>query len=277
MHGDQRKTRGQRQAVCSTRIQRGELPLAGDANELPGQFRQYHRRCAAFGQHAEHARRLVLHQSARKLLPDAFGNQRRGFAVHHHLAHQLQGGWCYRKIKTRGETRHAQYAHRVFGESRPDVPQYARLEVGNAAERIDDIAGVVFGQRVDREIAAREVFFQSNVGRRVKFKTVITARGLALGARQRVFLFGFRMQKYRKILADRFVAELHHFRRRGADHHEIAIGHRQAEQFIAHGAADRVYFHADEPWYSNCGSTSVSVSAAAYHSCMAGSASTRLA
>ena len=44
---------------------------------------------------------------------------------------------------TRGETRHAQDAHRVFDERLGHVPQQARVEIAPAAIRIDDVAGVV--------------------------------------------------------------------------------------------------------------------------------------
>ena len=245
MHRDQPKARGEFKPARGAGIQRSQPACAGNTGKRPGEFRQHDRRRAAFGQHAKHARRLAFHQPAREFLPHALGNQRGGFAVHHHVTHQLQGHGRDREIEARGEPCHAQYAHRVFGERRPDVTQYARFQIGNAAVRVDDFAIGVFGNRVDGEIAARQVLLQSDAGVRVKLEPVIAARGLALGARERVFLFGFGMQKHREILADRFVAELDHFFRRGADHDVIAIGYRQAEQLIAHGTADRVDFHAE--------------------------------
>ena len=78
-----------------------------------------------------------------------------------HGAHQLQRLGRDREIEARGEARHAQDAHRVFGERRPDVAQHARLQIGGAAERIDEIAGLVPRDRVDREIAAREILLRA--------------------------------------------------------------------------------------------------------------------
>jgi hypothetical protein len=211
------------------------------------QLRQYGRQRAAFGEHLEHARWPLLHQSARQLLPHALGDQRIGLAVNDHVAHLLERGGRDSETKPRGKPRHAQDAHRVFRKGRADVAQDARFQIGRAAEGIDQIAGVVARDRIDREIAAREVVFERDVGRGMKLEAVVTARGLAFGARERVFLFRCRMQKYREIPADRLIAQLDHFRGGGADHHVIAIGHRQTEQFVAHGTADGVDLHALKP------------------------------
>ena len=97
--------------------------------------------------------------------------------------------------------------------------------------------------RVDREVAAREVLLQRHVGRGVELEAVIAARGLALGARERVLLLRFRVQEHREILADRLVAELHHLLGRRADHDVVAVLHRQPEQLVAHRAADGVDLH----------------------------------
>ena len=47
------------------------------------------------------------------------------------------------KSETRSEARNAQDAHRIFDECRADVAQDAGLQVGRAAERIDQLAIVV--------------------------------------------------------------------------------------------------------------------------------------
>ena len=90
--------------------------------------------------------------------------------------------------EARQEARAAQDAHRVLGEGRRDVAQHARLEVARAAEGIDQRAVLVLGDRVDGEVAPLEVLFQRHRRIGVEGEAVVAGRGLALGARQRVFL-----------------------------------------------------------------------------------------
>jgi hypothetical protein len=61
----------------------------------------------------------------------------------------------------------------------------------------------------------------------VNAEAVITGRGLALGAGQRILLVGIRVQEHRKILADRPEAARQQIVRRGADHHPVAFPDRQ--------------------------------------------------
>ena len=61
----------------------------------------------------------------------------------------------------------------------------------------------------------------SGVG--VEGEAFVAGRGLALGARQRIFLVRLRVQENREVLADRLVAQRHHFLRRGADDDPVAI------------------------------------------------------
>ena len=112
-----------------------------------------------------------------------------------------------------------------------------------AVERVDDAALLVARDRVDREVAAREVLLERHVGRGVELEAVIAARGLALGARERVLLVRLRMQEHREIPADGLVAELDHLLGRRADDDVVAVLHRQAEQLVAHRAADGVDLH----------------------------------
>jgi hypothetical protein len=51
------------------------------------------------------------------------------------------------------------------------------------------------------------------------------------------------MQEHRKVLADRQVAAGDHLVRRGAHHHPVVVAHRQAQQGIAHRAADTIGLH----------------------------------
>jgi hypothetical protein len=166
------------------------------------------------------------------------------FAICHHVAHQLQRFRCDAEIaKPRHETRHAQDAHRVFDECVADVAHYPRLDIRHAAVRVDQRAVVSLCDGVDGQVTARQILFQCDFWRGVDDETLVARCGFALGARQRVFSVGFRVQEYREILADRLVAKRGHVFRRSADHDVIAVFDRQAEQRVAHCPAYRVDFH----------------------------------
>ena len=113
-----------------------------------------------------------------------------------------------------------------------------RFEVARAAERVDQAAVGGFGDRIDGEVAALQVFFQRHRRIAVDDEAAMPASGFALGARQRVFLAGLRMQEHREVAPDRPEAARLHGVRRFADHHEITIARRQAEQAVADRAAD---------------------------------------
>ena len=181
----------------------GPLRLVEQGVELGRDFLQR----AALVQYLEHPRRARFHEPARQFLPHALGNERIDFAARHHGAHERFGFGRDVEAEARGEARDAQDAHRVLGEGRAHVAQDAGAQVLGAVERIDEVAVLVARDRVDREIAAREVLLERHVGRRMELEAVIAARGLALGARERVLLVRFGMKKNREILADRTVAE----------------------------------------------------------------------
>ncbi|MGF6370395.1 hypothetical protein OKW40_003145 [Paraburkholderia sp. RAU6.4a] len=124
-----------------------------------------------------------------------------------------------------------------------------RLQVSLAVERIDDGAGQLAVRahlarhRVDRQIAAREVFFERHVGRIEKLEAVIAGRRLALGARERVLLLRLRMQEYRKVLAHRPIALRDHLLGCCSHHHVVAVLHRHAEQLVADRATYCIDIH----------------------------------
>ena len=124
----------------------------------------------------------------------------------------------------RGETRDAQHAHRILGERGRHMAQHARLEIARAAERIDEVAVVVLGDRVDREVAALEILLERDrrIGR--EDEAVVAAPALALGARERVFLARLGMQEHREIAADRAKAVARHLLGRRADDDIVAVG-----------------------------------------------------
>ncbi|OQC08585.1 MAG: hypothetical protein BWX79_01620 [Alphaproteobacteria bacterium ADurb.Bin100] len=219
------------------------------------QLGQHHGQCATFAQHREHARRLRLHQPARQFLPHALGHQMVGLAVLHHFAHQLHGLGRHREIgEARRKARHAQDAHRVFAEGVGHMAQHAGLQVALAAVGVDQViflpilAGsqrrmVIDSYRIDSKIAPRQVFLQRHLGRGVDGEALVAARGLALGARQRVLLAGLRMQEDREILAHRQVAQRAHLLGRGADDHPVPVLDRQAQQLVAHRSTHPINLH----------------------------------
>jgi len=123
---------------------------------------------------------------------------------------------------------------------------------------------------LDPDIGRPSTPNQPDVGRRVDCEPLVATAAFALGARERVFLFSLRMQEHREVLADGPESAPDHFLRRGAHHHVVPVLQRQPEQLIAHRAADYVGLH---PYMSSCGIDSVSRSAAAIHSRIAGSSS----
>ena len=116
-------------------------------------------------------------------------------------------------------------------------------QILRAVERIGQLALLIFGHGIDREIAPAQVVFECHIRRGVDFKTFITMSRLALSTRQRIFFFRDRMQKHRKIRAHGLEALRHHFIRRGADDNIVPVLNRQAEKFVAHRATDEINFH----------------------------------
>ena len=233
-------------------------------------FGQQARQCLAFVEYGEHARGPLFHQAAGKFLPDAFGNQMIDLAAGDHLAHQRDGLRSDGESeKARRKSRDAQDAHRVFDEGRADMAQHARGQVGNAVKGVSQRAVVGAGDGVDRQVAARQVFFERHLARRIESEAAITVAGLAFGARERVLGVRLRVQENGEILADRLEALRQHFSRRRADDHVIAVLHRQAQQLVTYSATDGENLHGPNraQWRAY-----FSASAAARHSCIAGSA-----
>jgi len=123
------------------------------------------------------------------------------------------------------------------------VAQQLAFQIGPPAVRIDQHAIFAARHRVDGQIAADQVFFERDIGAGVKDETGIAWRRLAFGAGEGVFLMRLRMQEDREVAADGFEPSCRHVFRGGADDDPVAILYRQAEQFVAHRAADAVGLH----------------------------------
>jgi hypothetical protein len=93
-------------------------------------------------------------------------------------------------------------------------------------------------------MALLEILLEAERGRRIELEGRVAAARLALGARERVFLFGLGMQKHREVLADLHVAEIAHLGRAAADDDPVALAHGQPEQLVANRAAHLVDVHA---------------------------------
>ena len=105
------------------------------------------------------------------------------------------------------------------------------------------VAVGVARHRVDGQIAAPQVFVERDVRRVAHFEAAVAGTGLALGARERVFLVGFRVQEHREIAADLAEAGFQHLVGRRADDDPVALGDRPAEQLVANRASDQIDFH----------------------------------
>ena len=123
------------------------------------------------------------------------------------------------------------------------MAQDPRLEVARAAERIDQPAVAIFCHGIDRQVATAEIVFDRHLFGRVERKAVVTGGSFALGAGERVFLAGVRVQEYREIAADAFVSLGFERAGRCADHTPVPFRHGQAQQFIANRATDEVNLH----------------------------------
>ena len=105
------------------------------------------------------------------------------------------------------------------------------------------MAFFVLRHRVDAEVAARQILFERDGRIGMEREAVVARRGLALGARERVFLLRLWMQKDREVAPHRQKAGVDHLLGRGADDDPVAIVHRRPEQRVAHRAADHVKPH----------------------------------
>ena len=199
----------------------------------------------AFAQDVEHARGPLLHQAAADFLPNALGNQGIDLAGRHHLAHELHGFGRDAEVgEARRKARQTQNAHRVFAKGIGHMAQHAVLQILLAVIGVHQVLKLVLaspvrrsGDGVDGEIAPRQVFFQCHIGGGVHHKAAIAHAVLALGARQRVFLMGLRVQEHRKVAPHGHEAARAHLLRCGSDHHPVRVVDGQAQQCIAHRAA----------------------------------------
>ena len=200
---------------------------------------------ATGAQYSKTLRWAAFAQRALQFRPHPLGDQRIHLAVGDHPLHQVAGGVGDAKPQgrqARREARDAQDAHRVLGKGRGHMAEHSIAQILRAAEGIDQCAGRGLGHGVDGQIAALQVLLKGHVRRGMQDKTVIARSGLALGARQRIFLVALRMEEHRKIPTHLFEAAPAHVFGCGAHHHPVTIRHRQAEALVAYRPAHQIHF-----------------------------------
>ena len=119
-----------------------------------------------------------------------------------------------------------------------------KSEIRKAIERIDQLATLILGERIDRQVTTTQVLFDRNVGIGVERESMIASGGLSFCSGQRIFFIGFRMQKNRKVLADRLVTLIQHLLRRRTNDAPVPLLHRNAQLFVSNSATDEVHLHA---------------------------------
>ncbi|MNN43202.1 hypothetical protein D3C81_1574270 [compost metagenome] len=124
------------------------------------------------------------------------------------------------------------------------MAKHTGAHIGRAVQRVDQFAVLRLGDGVDGQVAAAQVFFQRHVGAGIEGKALVAPAGLAFGARQRVFLFGARVQEHGKIAANGNEPTADHVFRRGAHHDPVVVAGPQAQQRVTHRAAHDIHLQA---------------------------------
>jgi hypothetical protein len=109
--------------------------------------------------------------------------------------------------------------------------------------RIDQRATLVLRDRVDREVAAGEVFLQRHAAVGVELEAVIAGAGLSLCPRQRMLFARVGMEEHREVAADREIAQGKKLAGIGADDDPIAISDGATEQAITNRTAHEISLH----------------------------------
>ncbi len=142
------------------------------------------------------------------------------------FTHECQGFGCDSEAargETRRETRHAQHSQRILHECVRDMTQHATLEVGLAAVGIDQGAVLVLGDRVDGQVAAPEIVFETHPGVDLEFETGVTMAALAFASCQRVLVAAARIEKHRKVTPDTAEAARQHIVPGRTNHDPVAL------------------------------------------------------
>ncbi len=148
------------------------------------------------------------------------------------------------EVEARRELHAAQHAQRIFGELLGRVAQHAIAQIGDAAERIEELVRLgIERDRVDREIPPRGRIARIHVWVRVDLEAPMTESALRLAAWQRHVDRGVAQADHAERFADQIDSEL---RREQSDEPvrfdpvdlDVEIARGVAEQRVANAAAD---------------------------------------
>jgi hypothetical protein len=140
------------------------------------------------------------------------------------------------------------------------APARSRL----AAVGIDERAVGCLGHGVDRQVAPPQVLLQRDARVGVDGEAAIAGPGLALGARQGVFLARLRVQEHREVAAHGQVAARFELGRRRADDHPVALGDGRPSSAVADRTTHEIDLHPCMlPEHSCCASSPCRASPAA--------------
>ena len=123
------------------------------------------------------------------------------------------------------------------------VPQDFGVEVSLTTEGVSDDAFGVHRHGIDGEVAAFEIFLKRNGRVCVDCEAVVTRPRFALGARQRIFLFGVGVQENGEVPANLRVTRGRHLLGCAADYDPVDFLVRIAQQGVADGAANAEAVH----------------------------------
>ena len=103
------------------------------------------------------------------------------------------------------------------------MAQQTILQIAQTVVRVDNLAVIVLGQRINGQIAPLKIIFQRDIRCGIAGKTGVTGTGFPFGTCQRILFMRLRMQKNRKIAAYLLVARVEHLLWRTTDYHPISV------------------------------------------------------
>ena len=117
------------------------------------------------------------------------------------------------------------------------------MNIGEAVAWINQFPVGIHCHRIDCQVPASQVLFNGYLGRGVKGEAVITAAGFSFRACQCIFFAALRMQKHRKVFADRLITETLKFVRCRAHDAPVPLFDGQAKLLVPNRTTDEIKFH----------------------------------
>ena len=123
------------------------------------------------------------------------------------------------------------------------MTKYFISQILLTAIRVNDITRGIFSHGIDGEIATRQIFFQRDIGCRMAAETMIAMTGFTFRTRQCIFFMRLRMQKHRKVFADRLIPCCNHLLWGPADDNVVSVTGYQAQQTVTNRTTHNKGFH----------------------------------